>query len=121
MARVAAAQPAMAGGVFAITKEWFFGSGGYDEHLEVWGVENIEMALRVWTCGGELLTLPCSRVGHVFRHAQPFAWPNASGAITVRRKAFIITGKTSKQVLATTLQLINIWSQDLLGSLGEAA
>ena len=80
--------PAMAGGVFAMTKEWFFGSGGYDEHLEVWGVENIEMALRVWRCGGELLTLPCSRVGHVFRSRQPFTWPNATGAITVRRNAW---------------------------------
>jgi polypeptide N-acetylgalactosaminyltransferase len=80
--------PAMAGGVFAMRREWFFGSGGYDPGLEVWGVENVEMALRVWMCGGELLTLPCSRVGHVFRSAQPFTWPNGSGALTVRRNAW---------------------------------
>ena len=65
----------MAGGVFAITSSWFFESGAYDPALEVWGIENVEMALRVWTCGGGLYTLPCSRVGHVFRSKQPFSWP----------------------------------------------
>ena len=69
-------------------RDWFFESGGYDLGLEVWGVENVEMALRVWTCGGSLLTLPCSRVGHVFRATQPFSWPNGSGALTVRRNAW---------------------------------
>ena len=82
------ATPMMAGGVYAITKDWFFASGGYDEGLEVWGVENVEMAMRVWMCGGALYTLPCSRVGHVFRARQPFSFPNASGALTVRRNAW---------------------------------
>ena len=80
--------PVMAGGIFAMRKDWFFASGGYDPGLEVWGVENIEMSLRVWTCGGSLLTLPCSRVGHIFRNSQPFSWPNGSGALTVRRNAW---------------------------------
>ena len=78
----------MAGGVFAITSSWFFESGAYDPALEVWGIENVEMALRVWTCGGGLYTLPCSRVGHVFRSKQPFSWPNGTGALTVRRNAW---------------------------------
>jgi polypeptide N-acetylgalactosaminyltransferase len=82
------AAPAMAGGVFAITRQWWNTSGGYDEHLEIWGVENIEMSLRMWMCGGALYTLPCSRVGHVFRFAQPFSWPNGSGALTVRRNTW---------------------------------
>lgn len=62
--------PLMAGGIFAITSKWFFGSGAYDEWLDTWGVENVEMALRMWTCGEGLYTLPCSRVAHAFRHAQ---------------------------------------------------
>jgi polypeptide N-acetylgalactosaminyltransferase len=83
------AVPMMAGGVFAIKADWFFSSGGYDEGLEVWGLENVEMAVRVWTCGGGALhTLPCSRVGHVFRSAQPFSFPNGSGALTVQRNAW---------------------------------
>ena len=68
-------------------RAWFDASGGYDPGLEVWGVENVEMSVRMWTCGGALHTLPCSRVGHVFRGEQPFSWPNASGALTVLRNA----------------------------------
>ena len=79
--------PVMAGGVFAVQRAWFDASGGYDPGLEVWGVENVEMSVRMWTCGGALHTLPCSRVGHVFRGEQPFSWPNASGALTVLRNA----------------------------------
>lgn len=82
------ASPMMAGGVFAIGTSWFFTSGGYDEGMEVWGVENVEMALRMWTCGGAMFILPCSRVGHVFRARQPFSFPNATGALTVRRNAW---------------------------------
>ena len=79
--------PIMAGGVYAIDREWFFESGGYDEGLEIWGVENVEMSLRVWSCGGALYTLPCSRVGHVFRSFKPFSWPNRSGALQVLANA----------------------------------
>ena len=82
------ATPMMAGGVYAMRRDWFFESGGYDLGLEVWGVENAEMAMRIWMCGGALYTLPCSRVGHVFRARQPFSFPNASGALTVRRNAW---------------------------------
>ena len=79
--------PAMAGGVLGIRKKLFFELGGYDAGLEVWGTENIEMSLRVWTCGGRLLNLPCSRVGHVFRSVHPFTWPTHHKSITMLRNA----------------------------------
>ena len=38
-------------------------------------------SLQVWTCGGTLLIVTCSHVGHVFRKATPYTFPGGTGHI----------------------------------------
>lgn len=37
----------MAGGLFAMNREYFWEIGAYDERMDLWGGENLEMSFRV--------------------------------------------------------------------------
>jgi len=74
--------PALSGGLFAVRKEYFHHLGLFDEKMTIWGAENIEFSIRVWTCGGRIETIPCSRVGHVFRSSH--SYKNANSAATLQ-------------------------------------
>lgn len=87
--------PAMAGGLFAINRTFFELLGWYDEGFEIYGIENIELSMKSWICGGKMLTVPCSRVAHIQKTGHPYLM------------------KANKDVVrANSLRLAEVWMDE---------
>ncbi|TGZ64620.1 hypothetical protein CRM22_006300 [Opisthorchis felineus] len=80
------ASPAISGGIYATWRKGFFDLGGYDEEMDIWGGENVELSLRTWLCLGRMEIVPCSRVGHYYRSVHPYNFPQGKEYTVVRNR-----------------------------------
>lgn len=53
--------PIMVGTSYAISTRYYWDIGGQ----QFWGCEQMEMSFKIWLCGGEILMVPCSRIGQI--------------------------------------------------------
>lgn len=67
--------PATSGGIFAIKKSRFLELNLFDVGMKQWGGDQIELSFKAWRCGGTILVMPCSRVGHLFRDVAHRPYP----------------------------------------------
>ncbi|KAK2921225.1 polypeptide N-acetylgalactosaminyltransferase 15-like [Channa argus] len=66
--------PSLGGEVLAIDRHFFQSVGSYDPGMLLWGAEQIELSIRVWSCGGSMEVVPCSRVVHLNHHKLPYTF-----------------------------------------------
>ncbi|KAM3596017.1 uncharacterized protein V6R79_007014 [Siganus canaliculatus] len=71
-----AQSPVLGGEVVAIDRHFFQSVGAYDPGMLLWGAEQIELSIRVWSCGGSMEVVPCSRVAHLVHHHVPYHFPD---------------------------------------------
>jgi GT2 family glycosyltransferase len=62
--------PLTIGACHIFRRDTFDRVGRYDEQFSTWGFEDVEMCLRVWTCGLSVIADPQMTVAHYFRTAR---------------------------------------------------
>ena len=92
-------------GMFATSKKWWTHIRGMDDGLLEWGGENIEISLRTWLCGGEVVVARDSYIDH--------AWSNKihytrSGEIYTRNKMRVAEAWMDPASLATFYKVTGI-------------
>ncbi|XP_029952580.1 probable polypeptide N-acetylgalactosaminyltransferase 8 [Salarias fasciatus] len=59
-------------GILVANREFLGEIGVLDEGMKVYGGENVELGIRVWTCGGSVEVVPCSKIAHIEREHKPY-------------------------------------------------
>ncbi|XP_067358665.1 probable polypeptide N-acetylgalactosaminyltransferase 8 isoform X2 [Channa argus] len=67
-------------GILVADRKFLGEIGVLDEGMKVYGGENVELGIRVWTCGGSIEVVPCSKIAHIERNHKPYM-PDLSPAM----------------------------------------
>lgn len=67
-------------GILVADRQFLGEIGVLDEGMKVYGGENVELGIRVWTCGGSIEIVPCSKIAHIERNHKPYM-PDLSHAM----------------------------------------
>ncbi|CAJ1057216.1 probable polypeptide N-acetylgalactosaminyltransferase 8 [Xyrichtys novacula] len=59
-------------GILVADRKYLGEIGVLDEGMKVYGGENVELGIRVWTCGGSVEVVPCSKIAHIERAHKPY-------------------------------------------------
>ncbi|XP_077070699.1 putative polypeptide N-acetylgalactosaminyltransferase 8 [Siphateles boraxobius] len=60
-------------GILVAYRQFLGEIGVLDEGMTIYGGENVELALRVWLCGGSIEVVPCSKIAHIERAHKPYS------------------------------------------------
>ncbi|XP_016358624.1 probable polypeptide N-acetylgalactosaminyltransferase 8 [Sinocyclocheilus anshuiensis] len=60
-------------GIFVADRQFLGEIGVLDEGMKIYGGENVELAIRVWLCGGSIEVVPCSKIAHIERAHKPYS------------------------------------------------
>lgn len=64
--------PVGPGGCIAIRRDVFNIIGGFEENFPAWGHEDVEISIKMWLFGYQILVNPHVTVAHVFRTQHPY-------------------------------------------------
>ena len=81
--------PLLCGCFIAIRRPVFEASGGFDDGLVLWGFEDAELCMRLWTYGYRCLVLPHVEVEHLFRERFPYPVDSAVNIHNLLRVAVV--------------------------------
>lgn len=82
-----AAVPILPGACLAVPVRVFRRIGGFDGGLRTWGMEDIELSVRMWLFGYRLGVTPHTVVRHVFRKSHPYPVRSYDYSYNVARTA----------------------------------
>lgn len=68
--------PSLGGGFMAMRRETLDDAGAFDEGMPEWGSEDLELCIRYWRLGYQVLVVPEVLILHYFRKVRPYAIAN---------------------------------------------